>query len=375
MVRFHLALTLLLATTIGSVDAFHQQNPLAVSSSSRQQCLSQPQPVVENVKISSPFSSRGVTTTTAYSSPKRRSTMVRPVSASASSPSPSELGDQSSSNSNNHHLNSLTNAAVDFVVGLDQPDLDAAEIERRQKLLQNRNDQKTYYKVTLPLASKSTTSVMPSSAVLQLGITLCQISPGRQVDSDVRLNLDTLELEYTKTSIGGYSSSNSEEKRKWANIQRRIDGEFHGLVVASVEEGSAGWVAGVRPGDIMKTTSATIGSQLWPKSTLEGVKSALMSRKAVSQSVQFEFQRLEELVDNQFELTLARPIGLQMKGTQEKEFLIVFWSSCLCVINCTHFDCPLLVLQTRSMDMLRLQASRRKPLIWSDMLSRLETEY
>jgi hypothetical protein len=317
MVGFHLALTLLLATSTATVDAFHQHNPPSLSSPTHSQALLQQTQIDRRAKVSSPFLSRGMTTTTAaHSSPKRRSAMVRPVSASASSPSPSELGDRSG-NSNNH-LNSLTNAAVDFVAGLDQPDLDAAEIDRRRRLLQNRNDQKTY-SVTLPLASRSTT-VMPSTAVLKLGITLCQISPGRKIDSDVRLNLDTLELEYQKSSIGGNRSIDSEEEMNLAGVQRRIDGEFQGLAVASVEQGSAGWVSGVRPGDILKTTSATIGSQMWPKSTLEGVKSALISRKAVSQSVQFQFQRLGEIVDNQFELTLARPIGLQMKGTGGNEF-------------------------------------------------------
>jgi hypothetical protein len=310
MVRFHHAFTLLLASSTATVDAFHQHNPLSVPLSSSTQSPMRQQQELQYNQVD-----RAGTAAATYSSPKRRSTMVRPVSASASSPSPSELGDQSS----NNHLNSLTNAAVDFVAGLDQPDLDAADIDRRRRLLQNRNDQKTY-RVTLPLASKSTTAVMPSSAVLQIGISLCQISPGRKIDADLRLNLNTLEVEYSKAFIDGSSStSDSQQEMNLASIQRRIDGEFQGLVVASVEKGSAGWVAGVRPGDILKSTSATIGSQLWPKSTLEGVKSALMSRKGVSQSVQFEFQRLGEIVDNQFELTLSRPIGLQMKGTEKEE--------------------------------------------------------
>ncbi|KAL3913808.1 MAG: hypothetical protein SGILL_006345, partial [Bacillariaceae sp.] len=109
----------------------------------------------------------------------------------------------------------------------------------------------------------------------------------------------------------------NETRMDLGTIQRRIDGEFQGLVVASVEKESAGWMAGVRPGDILKTSSATIGSQLWPKSTLEGVQSAMVSRKAVSESVQFEFQRLGEIVDNQFELTLSRPIGLELKETED----------------------------------------------------------
>merc|ERR1740133_883757 len=67
------------------------------------------------------------------------------------------------------------------------------------------------------------------------------------------------------------------------------------------------------------SSSATIGNSMWPKSTLDGVKSSVLSRKAVTESIQFEFQRLdaETVVDNQYELTLTRPIGLNLKETED----------------------------------------------------------
>ncbi|KAL3904395.1 MAG: hypothetical protein SGARI_004938, partial [Bacillariaceae sp.] len=168
-------------------------------------------------------------------------------------------------------------------------------------MLQNRNEQQKSYKVTLPLASSSLAQ-SSSGSVLNLGFTLCQISKGRKIDSTVRLNLDSLELEkYTSSTASVVQEEEEEEDETRMNlgtIQRRIDGEFQGLVVASVEKESAGWMAGVRPGDILKTSSATIGSQLWPKSTLEGVQSAMVSRKAVSESVPFELQRLGVIGDN-----------------------------------------------------------------------------
>lgn len=217
-------------------------------------------------------------------------------------------------------LSSVTTAAVDSIVsnvissttGIDEPDVDAIDIARKQELVSQRQKAKTY-KVTLPLTSmpsqRRTRTV--SVSVLSLGITLCQISKGRNLDSVFELNLDTLELE-----DGTKRTNNNINTWTTSTTRQRIDGNFQGLVVSSVKQGSAGWVSGVRPGDILKTSSATIGNSMWPKSTLDGVKSALLSRKAVAESIQFEFQRLdaETVVDNQYELTLARPIGLNLKG-------------------------------------------------------------
>jgi hypothetical protein len=221
-------------------------------------------------------------------------------------------------------LSSVTNAAVDSIVsnvistGIDEPDVDAIDIARKQELVSQRQKAKTY-KVTLPLTASLASSKMSSQrtktasvsvSVLSLGITLCQISKGRNLDSVFELNLDTLELE-----DGTKRTNNNINTWTTSTTRQRIDGDFQGLVVSSVKQGSAGWVSGVRPGDILKTSSATIGNSMWPKSTLDGVKSALLSRKAVAESIQFEFQRLgAETVDNQYELTLSRPIGLNLKG-------------------------------------------------------------
>ena len=222
-------------------------------------------------------------------------------------------------------LSSVTTAAVDSIVsnvissttGIDEPDVDAIDIARKQELVSQRQKAKTY-KVTLPLTSMPSqqrrttrTASSVSVSVLSLGITLCQISKGRNLDSVFELNLDTLELE-----DGTKRTNNNINTWTTSTTRQRIDGNFQGLVVSSVKQGSAGWVSGVRPGDILKTSSATIGNSMWPKSTLDGVKSAVLSRKAVAESIQFEFQRLdaETVVDNQYELTLARPIGLNLKG-------------------------------------------------------------
>ena len=55
---------------------------------------------------------------------------------------------------------------------------------------------------------------------------------------------------------------------------------------------------------------------MWPKTTLDGVKSAISSRKVTSQSMAFQLQRFveETVVDDQYELSLVKPIGLEIEG-------------------------------------------------------------
>jgi hypothetical protein len=232
-------------------------------------------------------------------------------------------------------LSSATNAAVDSIISKladTSPDLDEEQIRRRQQVLRSRSISggKQTYKVTLPLRSLSSPSswssaetqqrrrrklltTQASASVLDMGIRLCQISKGRIMNEKEQLDLDTLEY----VDIAADSQQQQQQEQQvvdTTSFQRRIDGDFQGLVVWSVQEGSAGWLAGVRPGDILMSSSATLGAQLWPKSTLDGVRSAMQSRKAVARSIQFEFQRLADIEDNQFELSLTRPIGFELRG-------------------------------------------------------------
>lgn len=59
--------------------------------------------------------------------------------------------------------------------------------------------------------------------------------------------------------------------------------------------------------------------QIWAKSTMEGVRSAITSRKVISSSMKFEFQRSNLKIDEsevvqEFELTLSRPMGIHIEG-------------------------------------------------------------
>jgi len=59
---------------------------------------------------------------------------------------------------------------------------------------------------------------------------------------------------------------------------------------------------------------------MWPKSTLDGVRSAISSRKVLSPSMQIRFERpadesMGSFVVEEFELSIPRPIGITIEGT------------------------------------------------------------
>lgn len=60
--------------------------------------------------------------------------------------------------------------------------------------------------------------------------------------------------------------------------------------------------------------------KIWPKSTLDGVRSAISSRKVMSSTINFQLQRScdnlvsEAEVVQEFELSLSRPMGIHIEG-------------------------------------------------------------
>ena len=227
----------------------------------------------------------------------------REVASASSSPefssSADALGDA---------VSSVTSAARDSIVQAvsDEPDEEEIEIALRKRLVTERS--KTF-KVTLPLTSRQ--KLAEGDSILSMGLTLCQIEKGRIV-GDTEFNLDSMSMKQATNDI--VVDNDKVDRVDKTLLAKRVDRDFQGIAVVSVVKGSAAWVGGVRAGDILKGTSATLGDALWPKSTLEGVRSAVSSRKAVAGSIQFEFQRVSEEVDNQFELSLPRPIGLELAG-------------------------------------------------------------
>jgi len=60
---------------------------------------------------------------------------------------------------------------------------------------------------------------------------------------------------------------------------------------------------------------------MWPKSTFEGVRSAISSRRVMSKTMQVKFQRANEMsrisgseLVQEFEVSLTRPMGIHIEG-------------------------------------------------------------
>ena len=222
----------------------------------------------------------------------------------------------------------LTNLVTDAVQTTD----DAEEIElaeRRRKI----GERSGTYRVTLPLAAAPSTSkgVPPTArpTPLSLGFSIRQFYVGGEITDQV-LHLDTLVIDKIEPATetdrdggtadhadGDAPSSSGVETISTVVMRERLDRSTSGVYVWSVRRGSPAWEAGIRPGDVLTSTAATFGDAFWPKASLEGVRSALASRRMVSGTASFEFRRTDvAATDNAYELSLARPIGLNLRGTR-----------------------------------------------------------
>jgi hypothetical protein len=245
---------------------------------------------------------------------------------------------------NSHYLANLVTDAV-------QTDDDAEEIilaERRRKITQRSGS----YRVTLPLSLS-----MTGASSRHIGITIRQFEMGREISENI-LNIDDLTIKTTVDADGnGPSFDGSVETISVCAMQERLDPRLAGLYVSSVAVQSPAWKAGVRPGDMLTSTAITFGEALWPKTTLEGVRSALKSRKVVSDTATFEFKRTAMgKAHNIYELTVVRPIGLNLRGMCRSKYCP---QSNFAHVH-TESSFPL-VLKRRKTVMLKSAASRTQP--------------
>ena len=233
-----------------------------------------------------------------WSSPASHRDQRATVPKVASSAFASSDGPSNNATASSLYLASLVTDAVNT-------DDDAEEIElaERQRKVTERLGS---YRVTLPLSSVA----QPSS----MGMTIRQFSPGPEISDEI-LNVDTLVIKNIANQLDESLNDGSAETISASVMQERLDPEFAGLYVSSVAVQSSAWKAGIRPGDLLISTAATFGGALWPKSTLEGVRSALTSRRMTTDSATFEFKRTDvEKARNVYELTLSKPIGLNLRG-------------------------------------------------------------
>eukprot|EP00904_Undaria_pinnatifida_P010501 jgi/Undpi1/6581/HiC_scaffold_20.g09060.m1 len=113
-----------------------------------------------------------------------------------------------------------------------------------------------------------------------------------------------------------------------------------GVCVSKVRPGCSAELQGVRPGDRVVATSATLGDGLWEKNTVDGILSAVGTRLVFSETVtlrverplepqQLAAARFQKSVTQTFEVTLRRPPGLILEqiwdpsGNGEAEGVVV----------------------------------------------------
>ena len=166
-----------------------------------------------------------------------------------------------------------------------------------------------------------------------IGITLAQVSVGRKL-SNAEWDMDQ-QMQVPRSSAQSSSQQNTnngfDDNRQcmdWPSVAGRVRDDWKGILVASVLPDSPAWRMGVRAGDQLQAVSATLGDQLWPTSTLDGIQSALRSRKVTSGTISFEFTRLEEDVViatnmNRYELTLQRPLGIEVQENEKDGSVVV----------------------------------------------------
>lgn len=223
-----------------------------------------------------------------------------------------------------------------------------ARIQRSRKLSPN-------YQLTLPISGSLVQPARAANPDLEtlaslvakgqeiavantIGMSLRQVYSGRKL-SELAMDVDTLRFQSFVDELQGRRVDGEETNGDAAEVSMGTDASslgsvqvlqnsalemlkesFDGVVVSSVAQGGLAWKAGVRAGDILTATSATMGNKLWPKSTLDGVRSAISSRKVMSPTMDFEFRRLapEEVEGMEsvksFELSLSRPIGINVEG-------------------------------------------------------------
>mmetsp|Transcript_37674 Transcript_37674/g.80459 ORF Transcript_37674/g.80459 Transcript_37674/m.80459 type:complete len:1090 (-) Transcript_37674:62-3331(-) len=252
-------------------------------------------------------------------------------------------------------ISSIPSAAAGLLDNIpvdDQDEVDAllARKEERRVARLSRA-RKPNYQITLPIGGASPIQPPPSMATAEnaeelaslvargqeianansVGMSLRQVYSGRKL-SELALDVDTLRFQSFADELQGRRVDGETESAVGPDAVQVLQNSalemlkesFDGVVVSSVARGSLAWASGVRAGDVLVATSATIGGKLWPKSTLDGVRSAISSRKVISSTMDFEFRHLSpgeeangvEAVKS-FELSLSRPIGINVEDTDD----------------------------------------------------------
>lgn len=117
------------------------------------------------------------------------------------------------------------------------------------------------------LAANSYTVDLPIGDLSEdmLGLSLRQVGKGNQI-SDLALDVDSLllvessDMNTIKNTKNNENNEQMLDKAAWTNLfENEVGPNFEGVVVSKIIENGLAWNAGVRIGDVLIATSATMG--------------------------------------------------------------------------------------------------------------------
>ena len=156
-----------------------------------------------------------------------------------------------------------------------------------------------------------------------------------RVDGMVRFRLRRASGQTKRTWAGSVRQTYEVELSRPLGIVLRelpADREVAGIEVAELAaEGSAAASGMVRVGDLLLATSASVGEQMWAKSTVEGALSAISTRLALSPTVRLRLARVDEMGEWADELqavvagerTTLSPLALRSLRSQWRELCML----------------------------------------------------
>eukprot|EP00978_Attheya_sp_CCMP212_P043094 scaffold275107_cov55-Attheya_sp.AAC.2 len=191
------------------------------------------------------------------------------------SSSSEEEEEESFSSATLTYLQTLGSSSIESISSSltpDDVDEEQAAVELRSRVLQDRirgdtrqpsSTSSSSYVVTLPLVSTKTNGQVAAVSA-SLGVTLVQMSSNGY--SELALDLDSLQFSNSPLAAALDQNVVKEEDpaiqfldKIMTGILEEDDKNLDGVIVSSVVRGGIAWNAGVRAGDTLVATSATMG--------------------------------------------------------------------------------------------------------------------
>lgn len=239
----------------------------------------------------------------------------------------------SENDENNEYRATAKRALNDIAAAFDDKD-DEEEVALKQSKLQQRQQQPSVLgNIDLPSGATLATSVEQWSdancvtfdvtlPMTELDMSLRQIDGINRASSSLRLDLKT--LQYVSNVGTDASVVSTIGNEMLSQLMDAVGRRSSAVVIDSIAPDCA---SGLRVGDVLVGTSATMGEQVWAKSTLVGIRSAISSRKVMGREITLRIARFPNLCPSRlmsaqsltesFELSLYKPLGIQVADDVE----------------------------------------------------------